>query len=142
MRRTLIAVCVLGGALLAALSHAEELELPTADELQRRVTIYRDDFGLAHVIGEDDESTIFGFGYVQAEDYFWQVEDVYILALGRYSEVHGPKGLNSDLLNRAFEIAPRSQRDFAALDGVSRRLYAAFLAGINHYLQPHPEVRP
>ncbi|MBA3483744.1 MAG: penicillin acylase family protein [Pirellulales bacterium] len=104
--------------------------------------IYRDDFGLAHIVGDDDESTIFGFGYVQAEDFFWQVEDVYILALGRYSEVHGPQGINSDLLNRAFEIVPRSKRDFAALDRTSQRLYAAFVAGINHYLKTHPEVRP
>ncbi len=113
-----------------------------ASALAGRVTIYRDEFGVAHVFGADDEATIFGFGYVQAEDFFWQVEDAYILALGRYSEVHGPQGLNSDLLNRAFEIVPRSRRDFAALDRTSQRLYAAFVAGINRYLEKHPEVRP
>ena len=64
------------------------------------------------------------------------------LALGRYSEVHGAKGLNSDKLNRAFEIVPRSRRDYAALDATSKRLYSAFVAGINHYLTSHPEVRP
>jgi penicillin amidase len=141
VRQTLLTFALLAGVLRVEQMRAEQ-SLPTADELCQHVTIYRDDFGLAHVIGDDDESTIFGFGYVQAEDYFWQVEDVYILALGRYSEVHGPQGLNSDLLNRAFEIASRSQRDFAALDRTSQRLYAAFVAGINHYLQTHPEVRP
>ena len=110
--------------------------------LAGRVMIRRDEFGLAHIAGEDDESTIFGFGYVQAEDYFWQVEDAYILALGRYCEAHGPRGMNSDLLNRAFEIVPRSRRDFAALDDASQRLYSAFVGGINFYLHEHPEVRP
>ncbi|RIK72586.1 MAG: hypothetical protein DCC67_19055 [Planctomycetota bacterium] len=123
-------------------THADDAPLPTAEQLSRRVTIYRDQFGLAHIIGEDDQSTIFGFGYVQAEDYFWQVEDAYILALGRYSEAHGPKGLNSDLLNRAFEIVPRSQRDFPALDQTSQQLYAAFVSGVNYYLQTHPQTRP
>lgn len=113
-----------------------------AAELAARVTIHRDDVGLAHIIGDDDEATIFGFGYAQAEDFFWQVEDTYILALGRYSEAIGPQGLNSDLLNRAFEIVPRSKRDFAALDQTSQRLYAAFVAGVNHYLATHPHVRP
>jgi acyl-homoserine lactone acylase PvdQ len=116
--------------------------LPTAAELAERVTIHRDEYGVPHVSGEDDESTIFGFGYAQAEDFFWQVEDSYVLALGRYSEVHGPQGINSDLLNRAFEIVPRSRRDFAALDRTSRRLCAAFVTGINRYLDVHPEVRP
>jgi acyl-homoserine-lactone acylase len=121
-------------------SGAEELVDPAA--LAARVTIYRDEFGVPHVFGADDESTIFGFGYAQAEDFFWQVEDAYILALGRYSEAYGPQGLNSDLLNRAFEIVPRSERDFAALDQTSKRLFAAFVEGINAYLTQHPEVRP
>ncbi len=119
-----------------------EAQSVDVDELAARVTIHRDAYGVPHIFGRDDESTVFGFGYAQAEDFFWQVEDVYILALGRYSEVHGPKGLNSDLLNRAFEIVPRSRRDYEALDATSRRLYAAFVAGINHYLATHPEVRP
>ncbi len=110
--------------------------------LAQKVTIHRDTFGVPHVFGRTDESTLFGFGYAQAEDFFWQVEDVYILALGRYAEVHGPKGLNSDLLNRAFEIVPRSRRDFAALDVASRKMYAAFVAGINYYLETHPDVQP
>lgn len=134
----LLAACASAGSTNAA----DETELPSADELRRRVAIYRDEYGLAHVIGDDDEATVFGFGYVQAEDYFWQVEDAYILALGRYSEAHGPQGFNSDLLNRAFEIVPRSQRDFPALDGTSRRLYAAFVGGLNYYLETHPHVRP
>ena len=113
-----------------------------AEQLAAQVRIHRDAYGVAHVFGENDASVIFGFGYVQAEDFFWQVEDVYILALGRYAEVHGPQGLNSDLLNRAFEIVPRSRRDYAALDATSQQLYSAFVAGINYYLETHPEVQP
>jgi penicillin amidase len=113
-----------------------------SEKLAQRVTIHRDQYGVPHVIGDCDESVVFGYGYAQAEDNFWQVEDSYILALGRYSEVVGPKGLNSDLLNRGFEIVRTSQRDYAALDAVSQRLYAAFVGGINHYLATHPEVRP
>jgi acyl-homoserine-lactone acylase len=142
LRDVLCGVLLLWRAVVVSHATGGEADLPGADELRQRVTIYRDSFGLAHVIGEDDESTIFGFGYVQAEDYFWQVEDAYILALGRYSEAHGPQGINSDLLNRAFEIVPRSKRDFEALDDASRRLYAAFVGGINLYLKTHPEVRP
>jgi acyl-homoserine-lactone acylase len=136
--------CLLAGASFGNSSARaeEDAALPTAEQLSGRVMIYRDDFGLAHIFGDDDESTVFGFGYVQAEDFFWQVEDVYILALGKYSEVHGPQGLNSDLLNRAFEIVPRSKRDFPALDRTSRRLYAAFVEGINFFLKTHPQVKP
>lgn len=119
-----------------------EVQSIDAARLVREVTIYRDRYGVPHIVGSSDESVFFGYGYAQAEDYFWQVEDSYILALGRYSEVVGPKGLNSDLLNRAFEITTTSERDFAALDTLSQRLYTAFVAGINHFLAKHPEVKP
>ena len=90
--------------------------LEKARELAARVKIYRDSFGMPHIDGDNDESVAFGFAYAQAQDYFWQVEDNYILCLGRYSEIYGPKGLNSDLLNRAFEIVPRSKASYARLE--------------------------
>lgn len=85
-------------------------------QLAGQVTIYRDSYGTPHVDGQNDEAAIFGFAYAQAEDYFWQIEDNYILALGRYAEVHGTRGLNSDLLNRAFELVPRAKAMFPVLD--------------------------
>ena len=87
-----------------ALSEADEAE---AARLARGVTIYRDAYGVPHIHGKTDEHVVFGYAYAQAEDYFWQIEDTYILSLGRYSEVHGQRGLNSDLLNRAFEVVPQ-----------------------------------
>ncbi len=130
-----------GGAVAMA---ADETKIPPFEYLKmaRQVTIHRDAWGVPHIFGKTDESTLFGFGFAQAEDFFWQVEDSYILALGRYAEVHGPQGLNSDRLNRAFEIVPRSRRDFAALDPTSQRLFRAFVEGINYYLQTHATVRP
>ena len=132
-----ISLCVASS--INAQTNSEQLD-PAA--LAREVTIHRDKYGVPHIVGPTDESVIFGYGYAQAEDYFWQVEDSYILALGRYSEVVGPKGLNSDLLNRSFEIVRTSQRDFAALDVLSQRLYTAFVGGINHYLATNPKVKP
>ncbi|MBL8828986.1 MAG: penicillin acylase family protein [Planctomycetaceae bacterium] len=111
-------------------------------ELAKQVKIYRDEWGRPHIDGTDDAAVAFGFAYAQAEDYFWQVEDVYILALGRYAEAHGPRGVNSDLLNRAFEITRRSQADFGRLEPKLQRIAAAFVAGLNHYLATHPDVKP
>jgi len=136
--RAIACVAIIAALIAATRTSANEID---AAVLAKQVTIHRDSFGVPHIFGNSDASVIFGFGYAQAEDYFWQVEDVYILALGRYAEVHGPQGLNSDLLNRAFEIVPRSRRDFSTLDVNSQRLYAAFVAGINYYRDTHPEVR-
>ncbi len=113
-----------------------------AAALARSVTIYRDSYGVPHIESPTDEGVLFGFAYAQAEDYFWQVEDSYILSLGRYSEVHGGRGLNSDLLNHAFEIVPRSKADFARVNPIDQGLMEAFALGLNQYLATHPEVKP
>lgn len=137
--RSIAAVLAMAAVLADRNAATAEID---ADQLARSVLIYRDRYGVPHIDAPTDAGAVFGFAYAQAEDYFWQVEDTYILALGRYSEVHGPKGLNSDLLNRAFEIVPGAQRDYEALDPADQMLYEAFAAGLNHYLAKNPRVKP
>ncbi len=110
--------------------------------LSSRVTIYRDAFGMPHIDGADDVATIFGFAYAQAEDYFWQIEDTYILGLGRYAEVYGKSGLNSDMLNHAFEIVRTSKRDYPKLEPHIHDICTAYTTGLNYYLATHPDVKP
>src|SRR5207253_8013163 len=49
-----------------------------AEGLARSATIYRDTYGVPHVFGSTDASTVFGFAYAQAEDNFWRVEENFI----------------------------------------------------------------
>ncbi len=46
------------------------------------VTIYRDNWGIAHVYGKTDADAVFGMEYAQAEDDFNRVETNYFDALG------------------------------------------------------------
>lgn len=110
-------------------------------KLARSVTIYRDTYGVPHVFGRTDASTVFGFAYAQAEDNFWRVEENFILALGRASELYGEKTLEEDRLNHALEIPRLAREEYSRLDPRMRSLCDAFAAGFNYYLAHHPEVR-
>jgi len=114
----------------------------SANPLARTVTIYRDIYGVPHVFGRTDASTVFGFAYAQAEDNFWRVEENFILALGRASELYGEKSLEEDRLNHALEIPRLAREEYARLDPHTRSLCDGFAAGFNYYLERHPEVRP
>ncbi|HEX5966770.1 MAG TPA: penicillin acylase family protein [Pyrinomonadaceae bacterium] len=114
----------------------------TGDALARSVTIYRDTYGVPHVFGRTDASTAFGFAYAQAEDNFWRVEENFIHALGRASELYGQRMLDEDRLNHALEIPRLAREEYARLDKHMRSLVDAFAAGFNYYLARHPEVRP
>jgi penicillin amidase len=112
------------------------------DLLARNVTIYRDTYGVPHVFGRTDASTAFGFAYAQAEDNFWRVEENFILALGRASELYGEKTLDEDRLNHALEIPRLAREEYARLDKHMRSLCDAYAAGFNYYLARHPDARP
>ena len=60
-----------------------------ADPLARQVTIYRDNFGVPHIVGETEEATFFGYGYAQAEDHLERMMLQYRDAQGRRAEVEG-----------------------------------------------------
>jgi len=61
------------------------------ERLAQTVMIYRDTYGVPHVFGRTDASTVFGLAYAQAEDNFWRVEENFISALGRSAELYGEK---------------------------------------------------
>ncbi len=143
----LVPKLLLAGVLFAAAStftNRSDAAEATLDPkaLAQSVTIYRDAYGMPHIDGPNDDSVLFGYGYAQAEDYFWQIEDSYVMGLGRYSELYGKQFLAKDKRNRAFEIPQRSKADYEKLDPQPKRAGAAFVAGINYYLDTHPHVQP
>ncbi len=113
-----------------------------APALAARVTIYRDSFGIPHVFGETDAATTFGFGYAQAEDGFPRLEDNYIRALGRRSEVEGEAGFTDDWLNRLLRIPALARAEYGRMAPHERELVDGFAAGINYWIARHPETNP
>ncbi|MFC9745111.1 penicillin acylase family protein [Streptomyces niveus] len=118
-----------------------------ADEARRRghaarVTITRDDWGVAHVVGESDADAVFGMMYAQAEDDFNRIEQNYLVALGRLAEAEGERAIWQDLRQRLFLDPEELKRDYAKCPAWLRALMRAWADGLNHYLATHPEVRP
>ena len=113
-----------------------------SEKIARSVTIYRDSYGVPHVYGPTDASCVFGYVYAQAEDNFWQIEDTYIRALGRASEVYGDRTLADDLLNRALEIPRLAKAEYERASGRERELSEALAAGLNYFLARNPQVTP
>ena len=108
----------------------------------RDVTIYRDNWGIAHVYGRTDADAVFGMEYTQAEDDFNRVETNYIDALGWRSEADGESSIYVDLRSQLFVDPPAIQMKYAQSPAWLKALMNAFADGLNYYLHTHPEVRP
>jgi acyl-homoserine-lactone acylase len=121
---------------------------PSAPELARwqeqaaRVTIVRDDWGIAHVHGKSDADAVFGTEYAQAEDDFPRVEMNYVKALGRLAEAEGDSAIFQDLRMKLFMDPDTLRARYRASPAWLRKLMDAFADGLNFYLHEHPGVTP
>src|ERR1041384_419589 len=107
-----------------------------------RVTITRDDWGIAHVHGHTDADAVFGMIYAQAEDDFPRIEANYLTALGRTAEAEGEKAIWQDLRARLYVSEPELKAHYKASPDWLKKLMDGWAAGLNYYLAPHPQVRP
>jgi acyl-homoserine lactone acylase PvdQ len=107
-----------------------------------RVTITRDDWGIAHVTGHTDADAVFGMIYAQAEDDFPRIETNYLNALGRLAEAEGESALYQDLRMKIFIDPADLQRRYAASPDWLQALMTAFADGLNFYLATHPQEKP
>ena len=107
-----------------------------------RVTITRDDWGIAHVHGHSDADAIFGMMYAQAEDDFSRIEANYLTNLGRAAEADGEKAIWQDLRARRYVSENELKADCARSPLAMRRLMDAWADGLNYFLVTHPNVHP
>ena len=121
---------------------AQNQELQRWEQQARRVTIIRDDWGIAHISGKTDADAVFGMIYAQAEDDFNRVETNYLNSMGRLAEAEGESAIWRDLRMKLF-IAPETLKSqYDASPAWLQALMNAWADGLNFYLAKHPEVKP
>ena len=108
----------------------------------QKVTITRDDWGIAHVRGHTDADAVFGMIYAQAEDDFNRVETNYLVNLGRLAEAEGENALWQDLRQRLFLDHASLKADYEKSPAWLKTLMQAWANGLNCYLETHTETRP
>ncbi len=121
---------------------------PSAGEIARwerearDVTIYRDNWGIAHVYGKTDADAVFGMEYAQAEDDYHRVEMNYIDSLGLLAEAEGKSAIYQDLRIRLYVGPKRLKAEYARSPAWLKPWMNAFADGLNFYLYKHPQVKP
>jgi len=130
------------GAPLPAMAATHATIAPAWQAQAQRVTITRDEWGIAHVHGKTDADAVFGMVYAQAEDDFNRVETNYIVNLGRLAEVEGESAIWQDLRQRLYVDEAGLKADYAASPDWLKKLMNAWADGLNYFLATHPQVKP
>jgi penicillin G amidase len=94
-------------------------------------TIERDEEGIPHIRGTNDDDLFFAFGYAMAQDRLFQLDYLRRRALGRLSEVLGPEGFELDLTARTVGLHRIADEEWRRLPDETRRLVERFADGVN-----------
>jgi acyl-homoserine-lactone acylase len=106
------------------------------------LTIYRDSWGVPHVVADSEAAAAYGLGYAQAED---RLGDIYInirTAIGRMAEAFGPEHVERDYYMRAVKNAERCEAYWPAAPDHLKALAQAFIDGVKAYTAEHPDRVP
>ena len=114
--------------------------------LAAQVTIYRDRYGVPHILGETENSLFYGFGYAQAEDHLETMMKCYMKASGTLSLAFGPgpneSNIDSDFQMRLFRIPQEATLNYYYIHPRIRAAIESFVAGINAYILEHGHKMP
>lgn len=110
--------------------------------MAKQVIIKRDIYGIPHIYGPTDESTVFGLAYARAEDHFELIENQIINSIGRKAEIKGESGIQNDYIIKAFQFEKLSKEEYKNLPEKYKSIVDAYAAGLNFYLKINPEVQP
>ncbi len=128
-----------------------------ADErLAKSVTIYRDSYGVPHIVGDTEQAAFFGYGYAQAEDHLERMMLQYRDAQGRLAEVQGIQALGDgplrfipdeyrwggDYLQRLMRTKQGVVENRDKISPAVYPLLDAFAGGVNSYIAEHRKQVP
>lgn len=127
------------------------LASPGADEFPSagHADIYRDGFGVPHIFASREGDAYYALGYVQAEDRLTAMLAVMLAVEGRSASVFGQgelpwsgSALQADREALRWRIAEEARNGYERLPTRLQRQLSAHAAGIQAYMEAHPEKVP
>jgi acyl-homoserine-lactone acylase len=119
--------------------------VPTAVAAQpspypERVEIRRTQYGVPHILADDLAAAFFGLAYCHSEDYGDRVAMEFIRGRGEMGRYFGQDSIESDFWAR--QSYARTLETYHLLSQDARDALEGYAAGINYYIQLHPEEFP
>ncbi|HEX4948862.1 MAG TPA: penicillin acylase family protein [Blastocatellia bacterium] len=141
MKQYLLLTVFISLTSLLALTSTRNPARAVQKPLAAQVTIRRDTFGIPHILAETEEAMAYGFGYAQAEDHCLQIAEGWVGARGE-SAKYFSQGVEGDFLLKQFDNVGACRQNFTQLDPLMQKMFRAYAAGVNRYVEQHRNELP
>jgi penicillin amidase len=99
------------------------------------VSLYRNEYGIVHVIASSDADAYFGIGYAHAQDRLWQMDFQRRIGKGQLSAVFGRTTLEQDIFLRSMRFDSLAARLYRNTAPEARTALDAYTRGVNAYME-------
>ena len=99
------------------------------------VEIYRDEYGIPHIIASSMEDLYFAQGYAQAQDRLWQMDMNRRGVGGKLSVILGEDFVEIDTFTLTIGFMRAAEKNYNLLAPEGVRLLEAYAAGVNTYIE-------
>ncbi|MDW7739090.1 MAG: penicillin acylase family protein [Bacillota bacterium] len=99
------------------------------------VEIYRDQYGVPHIIAASMEDLFFAQGYAQAQDRLWQMDMSRRGVGGKLSEILGEEFIETDLFTLTVGFYRAAEKNYQLFDPETLALFEAYSAGVNAFIE-------
>ena len=110
----------------------------TLPGLESKVTVTRDEKGMAYIHAVNLSDAVKVQGFVTAQDRLFQMQLIRLLAQGRISELIGEKGRESDIRYRTIGLHRIAKRHAEILESESKAFFQDYVDGVNAFIETHP----
>ena len=124
---------------IATRSHPVKRESATA-EVSAITKIYRNAFGIPHIVGSTTSDVLFAQGYAHAQDRLWQMDVWRRVGNGTLAEVLGPTTGSVDAFMRAVGIENIAQQQWKNLPDETKAHLTAYSHGVTAYIRENLQL--
>ena len=131
---------LLGLLVLSASHPTVGAQAPAAADLAGQVEVRRTTYGVPHIRAQNLMAANYALGYVQLEDYGARVAMGLLRARGEMGRWFGRDSMEGDFgAQREYALAVQN---YPRLEQATRDVYEGFAAGVNRYIELHPNEFP
>ncbi len=115
----------------------DEKETKATSLVNGTVRVYKNYYGIPHIVAQSESDAFFAVGYCQAQDRLWQMDYLRRMAGGRLAEIFGMAAVPIDKFSRALEIRKTAETIYLSIDPKTKELLERYSAGVNYYIKEH-----
>lgn len=117
----------------------DSFESLSSAKINSGIKIYRNSYGIPHIIAQNEFDAFFAAGYCQAQDRLWQMDYLRRIASGRVSEIFGKDAVVFDKFAKVMGFRKTAESIYNSMDLKSREILKKYSEGVNLYIDKHRE---